>query len=235
MGTSAARRAPTTALWRLAKGAATRYLSPEAGGTVTAGEVAARYLAALGEGDQRVLAAFRLTRKVAQDLGGLAAQATSQGWEGTLEVWGLGELAGASPEVAAQAVSAALVGADAGLEAVVARAAVVAVWLQSGAVRGPVPAAGVNPGQLVSGFLAAALHLRMALDLGEPLEAAAGSCSRLQGGLEDLQGWIETATAATSPAAPPPAENWRGLAGWTWVTGVMDGLIKQLSAPRQRR
>ena len=55
MGTSSARRGPTTALWRAAKGAATRYLSPEAGGEVSAREVVARYLAALeetpGQGD----------------------------------------------------------------------------------------------------------------------------------------------------------------------------------------
>ena len=47
MGTSSARRGPTTGLWRVAKGAATRYLSPGAGGEVSAREVAARYLAAL--------------------------------------------------------------------------------------------------------------------------------------------------------------------------------------------
>ena len=49
MGTSSARRGPTTGLWRAAKGAATRYLSPAAGGEVSAREVAARYLAALAE------------------------------------------------------------------------------------------------------------------------------------------------------------------------------------------
>jgi hypothetical protein len=47
MGTSSARRGPTSALWRAAKGAATRYLSPEGGGSVTAQEVVAQYLAAL--------------------------------------------------------------------------------------------------------------------------------------------------------------------------------------------
>ena len=50
MGTSSARRAPTTRRWRLAKAAATRYLSPESGGAVDAREVAARYVAALGAG-----------------------------------------------------------------------------------------------------------------------------------------------------------------------------------------
>ena len=49
MGTSSARRGPTTGLWRAAKGAATRYLSPAAAGEVSAREVVARYLAALEE------------------------------------------------------------------------------------------------------------------------------------------------------------------------------------------
>ena len=49
MGTSSARRGPTGRLWRLAKGAATRYLSPGNAAAVAAGEVAARYVAALGE------------------------------------------------------------------------------------------------------------------------------------------------------------------------------------------
>ena len=47
MGTSSARRGPTTGLWRSAKGAATRYLSPGAAGEVSAREVVARYLTAL--------------------------------------------------------------------------------------------------------------------------------------------------------------------------------------------
>ncbi len=226
MGTSAARRAPTTRLWRQAKGAATRYLSPEGGGVVTAGEVAARYLAALGEGDRGVLAAFRLTRKVAQDLGALAAQATSQGWDGALELWGLGELAGASPEVAAQAVGAALVGPGGGLEATVARVSVAAVLMKSASVGHKSPP---EPAQLAQRFLATALHFRLALDLGEPLEAVAATCSRLRNGLDELWGCIEAAGTALMPGSSPPAEDWRSLAGWTWVTEFMDALIKRLS------
>jgi hypothetical protein len=59
-------------LWRSAKGAATRYLSPGAAGEVSAREVVARYLAALEEtSGGEALAAFRVTRKAAQDLGAL--------------------------------------------------------------------------------------------------------------------------------------------------------------------
>jgi hypothetical protein len=51
MGTSSARLGPTGRLWRLAKGTATRYLSPDQGGAVDAREVAARYAAALDLGE----------------------------------------------------------------------------------------------------------------------------------------------------------------------------------------
>jgi hypothetical protein len=227
MGTSAARRAPTTRLWRLAKGAATRYLSPEGGGAVTAGEVTARYLAALGEDGPGALAAFRLTRKVAQDLGAAAAQ----GWEEALNSWGLGELAGESPEAAAHGVAAALAGADGGLEAAAARASLVRVLPPAGAASLHATAAEGEPGRLVSRFLAAALHLRLALDLGEPLEAAAGSYRRIRNGLGELQAWIERAAAPSAPEAPEAPgdpEAWRGLAGWTWVTRVMEMMISRL-------
>ena len=86
MGTSSARRGPTTGLWRAAKGAATRYLSPGAGGEVSAREVVARYLAALEEtpGQGEALAAFRFTRKAAQDLGAFWQEVAARGWEAAL-------------------------------------------------------------------------------------------------------------------------------------------------------
>ena len=99
MGTSSARRGPTTALWRAAKGSATRYLSPAAGGEVSAQEVVSRYLAALAEtpGQGEALAAFRVTRKVAQDLGALGQEVAARGWEAALAGRGLAPLAGGSP------------------------------------------------------------------------------------------------------------------------------------------
>jgi hypothetical protein len=234
MGTSAARRAPTSRLWRLAKGAATRYLSPQGGGTVTAGEVVARYLAALGEGDQGALAAWRLTRKVAQDLGALAALAASQGWEGALTAWGLGELAASFPEGVALGLSGALVGAAGGLEAAVARASLAAAWMTSVSIGPPAPAVRVDSGQLVQRFLAASLYLRLALDLGEPLEAAGASYGGLRNGMETLQRCIEAA-ADPMPAAPRDPEDWRSLAGWTWVTETTERLLKRLADARSAK
>ena len=95
MGTSSARRGPTTGLWRSAKGAATRYLSPAAAGEVSAREVVARYLAALEEtpGPGEALAAFRVTRKVAQDLGALWQEVAARGWGLALKDRGLAPLA----------------------------------------------------------------------------------------------------------------------------------------------
>src|SRR5208337_4267728 len=99
MGTSSARRGPTGPFWRLAKRAASRYLSPGTAGRMSAREVAARYVAALGEGGvppdlAGALAAFRLTRRVAQNLGAFCCQAASRGWPATLDAWGLKAAAG---------------------------------------------------------------------------------------------------------------------------------------------
>jgi len=237
MGTSAARRAPTSLRWRLAKGAATRYLSPEGAGGVEVREVVSRYLAALeesaGPGDKGGLAAFRLTRKVAQDFGAFLAQAASQGWGATLDTWELPELAGQPPEIVAQALGARLVGASGGLEEAVARAAVAAVC------RGHLPSADL-PGletapspwpeaeRLVLHFLTTALSMRLILDLGEPLEAAGHNYGRLKDGLDGLQGWIDQAAGGVLPGKPPAAENWRGLTGWLWVTQLMQNLLKKL-------
>jgi hypothetical protein len=213
MGTSAARRAPTSRLWRQAKNAATRYISPEGGGAVTAGEVAARYLAALGEAEQGPLAAFRRSRKVAQDLGAWAA----------LESPDWGELAGQPPEVRAQGVAAALAGAGGGLEDAVAHASLVQVLTEFAPDQ---PA----PELLVAWFLAGALYLRLNLDLGEPLEAAGENFSRLRRGLDEIHRVIEQAAGAPAPEAPADPEAWRGLAGWTWVTRVLEAMLSRLMA-----
>jgi hypothetical protein len=87
-----------------------------------------------------------------------------------------------------------------------------------------------EPAQVVRQFLVTALHLRLALDLGEPLEAAAGGYGRLRDGLSRIKAVIDTgAEAAGRPPEPPATSNlWRGFTGWTWVTEVMAGLMQNL-------
>ena len=227
MGTSSARRGPTTRLWRQAKAAATRYLAPESSGAVDAREVAARYVAALeeggGPGPGGALASFRLTRMVAQSLGAFSCQANSSDWLTVLESWGLQDLAGEGPMALAQSLSAALGPTGGGLEPAVARAALVGVLLDLS----PPPEAA----PLVRRFLARAFHRRLALDLGESLEAAAPGFSPLQQGLNELAAWIDRAME-TGMMEPPPLtpEHWLGLPGWTWATGRLEALLKNLRA-----
>jgi len=227
MGTSSARRGPTTGLWRAAKGAATRYLSPAAGGEVSAREVAARYLAALaetpGQGDR--LAAFRFTRKVAQDLGALGQEVAARGWEAALKARGLAPLAQEPPEMLAPGVSAVVAGSGGGLEEAVVRTALTSVIRQAIQSQDR-----PDPAQMVRQFLVTAVHLRLALDLGEPLEAAAGSSGRLRDGLSRIKAAIEAGAGAAGAPPEPPATpgHWQGLTGWTWVTEVMAALMKNL-------
>jgi len=227
MGTSSARRAPTTWFWRRAKGAATRYLAPEAGVGLEAREVVARYLAALGEdagsGRQGLLAGFRLTRKVAQNFGALVSQAASQGWVAALEAWGLTEGPGQPREEVVPALAGALLEPDGSLEGAVARSSLAAV------LRGFGPAEKIAPIQAVTRFFAESLYQRLVLDLGEPLEAAGLSCGHLWEGLDGLRSWIAGAAAVQEPDEPPTPEQWRGLAGWTWVTLALENLLGHLS------
>jgi hypothetical protein len=231
MGTSSARRGPTTAFWRAAKGAATRYLSPAGEGAVTAGEVVARYLAALeeapGQGDR--LAAFRFTRKVAQDLGAFWHEVNSRGWEAALANRGL------APEMPAPGLSAVLAGSGGGLEEAVVRTSLALVLrppLSQAQSSAPGRSSDIRePALLVRRFLATALHLRLALDLGEPLEGAARSYGRLRDGLSRIRDWIEAQAPGPGglPVVPVNAAHWQGLAGWTWVTEFMSGLLAKLT------
>jgi hypothetical protein len=227
MGTSSARRGPTTPLWRLAKAAATRYLAPEEAARVEAREVAARYVAALGESQGSASrdwrGSFRLIRKVAQNLGAFLAQAASLGPVAARADWGLGEVATQPEETWAPVLSAVLTGGDGGLEAAVARASLGAVW-ERRPEREEGPGAPEAAGPAVRDFLAAALYYRLVLDLGESLEAAAPGISRLKHGLRGLREFIEAAAGLTPAAEPPPPDQWLGLAGWAWVTGIMETL-----------
>jgi hypothetical protein len=235
MGTSAARRGPRTGRWRLAKAAATRYLSPDAGGPAYAAEVIRRYGAALAEtagpDAPGALAQFRLTRQVAQEVGALAATAAAAGWPAALEGLELGHLAGQPPEVVGQGLAAALVGPAGGLEAAALRPAL-ALWLPRQFADKPSPAPPLSPptgvpADSVRWFLILAGHLRLVLDLGESLEAAAASAGHLQQGLAGLHEAMARRAGAGSIDDAPPAtpEHWRGLPGWTWITRTLSRLL----------
>jgi hypothetical protein len=231
MGTSSARRGPTTALWRAAKGTATRYLSPAGGGEVTAGEVVARYLAAMEEtpGQGEPLAVWRVTRKVAQALGAFREAANNRGVEVALQEGGLGKLGQQSPEMLAHALSGVLTGRSGGLEEAVAQTALGLLLSQA-----PQAGGGQDAGAVVRQFLATTLYLRLALDLGEPLEAAAGSYGQLTDGLNRIKSLIDTNVKVLSghSAAPGTPDLWRGLAGWTWVTDMLAALMERFTWER---
>ena len=236
MGTSSARRGPTGRLWRLAKGAATRYLSPGNAAAVEAREVAARYVAALGEagepGSAGALAALRLTRKVAQNLGAFGCQVDTEGWPAALDALGIRDLP-AEPAALAQFLSTVPGAPGGGLEEAVAHTALVGVLLK---LPEPGPSASA-PGApwLVGRFLSSAFHLRLNLDLGESLEAAAPGFVPLRQGLEQIAACISLAVESGRPQvvqAPRTPEHWLGLPGWTWVTETMAALLSHLtSAP----
>lgn len=226
MGTSSARRGPTTALWRLAKGAATRYMSPEGGGELHAREIVVRYLAALeetpGQGDR--LAVFRFTRKIAQDLGAFWKEGHIRGWEEVLKDRDLEPLNHGDAAVLAQGISAVLVGSGGGLEEAVVRTTLSLILRQALQFGHKVTSA-----HLVRQFLTTVLYMRLALDLGEPLEAAAGSSQRYREGLKDIREFIEVSSPTDGQQEPPASpKHWQGLPGWAWVTATMTALMDKL-------
>ena len=194
---------------------------------MSAQEVVVRYLAALAEtpGQGEALAAFRVTRKVAQDLGALWQEVGARGWGVALKDRGLAALAREPAAMLAPGVSGMLAGSGGGLEEAVVRTALALVL-------GPAVQSQdrPEPAQMVRQFLITALHLRLALDLGEPLEAAAGGCGRLRDGLSRIKAVIEAGAGAAGapPEAPATPGLWQGFTGWTWVSEVMAGLMQNL-------
>jgi hypothetical protein len=171
------------------------------------------------------LAAFRFTRKVAQDLGVFGQEVAALGWEAALAEAGLAPSAPGPPEMAAHGVTGILAGSGGGLEEAVVRTALYSVIRQAIQSQDR-----PDPAQMVRQFLVMAVHLRLALDLGEPLEAAAGSYERLRDGLGRIKAVIEAGAGAAGAPPEPPATpgHWQGLTGWTWITEIMAGLMKNL-------
>jgi hypothetical protein len=200
-------------------------MAPEGGVGLEAREVVARYLGALGEtagpGSQDLLAAFRLTRKAAQTLGALIAQTESPGWDLALAAWDLSAGPGKSREGVVPALSGMLPEPDGSLEDAVARSSLAAVLINYD------PGGQERPAGVVRQFLAESLYQRLVLDLGEPLEAASFNFGHWRQGLDFLKGWIAGALQA-EPKAPDSPEQWRGLAGWSWVTLTLENLLRRL-------
>jgi hypothetical protein len=237
MGTSTARRGPSTAVWRMAKGAATRYLSPEGAAPVEAREVVRRYVAALEETQvshgRDLLAGFRLTRKAAQGLGEFGDAAAASGLSAALAAWDLAEVAQSSPEEAVLALAEAWLEDDGGLEAAVARSAL-ATCLDKLLTPDPGSTSRLDGPALVKAFLSRALYQRLVLDLGECLEAAAPGWPEFKAGLTRLAAEI-TAAGLAVPGDPPRAGQWQGLAGWVYVTRLLEHLCQGLKRANPER
>jgi hypothetical protein len=158
---------------------------------------------------------------VAQDLGAFWQEVEAQGWDAALKDRGLTPGPPGTAAMLAAGVSEGLAGSGGGLEEAVVRTSL-AVVLRPAVQAEPRPEAA----QVVRRFLAAAFSLRLTLDLGEPLEAAAGGYGRLRDGLNRIMALVEATAPGPGEAPDTPAtpEHWRGLPGWTWVTALMAGL-----------
>ena len=179
-----------------------------------------------GTGPAGALAAFRQTRRAAQNLGAFSCQADSRGWPAALEDWGLPAMAGPGSQVLAPSLSAALEVPGGGLEQAVAHTALMGILPNLPLA----PGQGERPARLVQRFLVEAFGLRLALDLGESLEAAASGIPSLRQGLAGLAAWIDRAARLPNlPPAPLTPEEWLGLPGWTWVSSLLTELILNLA------
>ena len=206
MGTSSARKPPSGRHWRAAKAAAGRYLAAGAE-PVRAEEVLERYMAALTAGEEGQPGPFRLARQVAQELGAF--------WEEQSGKSAAGGQSSLAVLARAQTLADAWVPEDGSLESAACRTALVATLCAH--LPSPTPAATA----VVRDFLAQVVAVRLYLDLGETLEALAGDCARLE---EGWQGLRRAAAAALAVPEPPPPGAWRKLAGWLWLTRVLEGL-----------
>jgi hypothetical protein len=197
-------------------------------------EVVQRYAAALEETSaaqgQDLLAEFRLTRKAAQFLGEFGDTIAGSGLAAALEATGLKDLAQLAPEEVIPGLIQAWLEEQGSLEAMVARTAL-AACLARALTSDHAAVSQVDGSSLVRSFLAGALCQRLAFDLGESLEAAAPGWPAYQQGLIRLQ--QELAAAANEiPENPPETGQWRGLAGWLFVTRTLESILQHIQDAR---
>ncbi len=192
-------------------------------------EVVRRYVAALEESSvaqgQDLLAEFRLTRKAAQALGEFGDLVAASGLAVALESFGLKDLAQLPPEEAIPGLTQNWLEEQGSLEAAVARTAL-AMCLGRALTLDQAALSRIDGASLVRSFLVIVLSQRLAFDLGESLEAAAPSWPAYQQGLVRLQEELAAATVEITDN-PPDTGQWRGLAGWIFVTRTLQSLLQR--------
>jgi hypothetical protein len=205
-------------------------MSPEGAAPLEAREVVRRYVAALEETSraqgQDLLAEFRLTRKAAQFLGEFGDTVAASGLPAALVAMGLKDLAQLPPQEAIPGLTQAWLEEQSSLEAAVAGTALAACL---GRALTSIPR--VDGPSLVRSFLAIVLSQRLAFDLGESLEAAAPGWPEYRQGLGQLQEELTTASHEI-PDNPPEAMQWRGLAGWLFVTRTLESILQRYKDTR---
>jgi hypothetical protein len=197
-------------------------------------EVVRRYVAALEEMSrsqgQDLLAEFRLTRKAAQGLGEFGDLVAASGLAAALEAMGLKDLAQLPPEEAIPGLTQAWLEEQGSLEAAVAGSAL-ATCLGGVLTLNPAAVPRLDGAYLVRSFLTIVLSQRLAFDLGESLEAAATGWPEYQRGLVRIREELATAISEV-PDNPPEVEQWRGLAGWLFVTRTLESILQRYEDAR---
>lgn len=249
MGTSIARRAPTGKFWRVAKATASRFSSPKNTGQVTAAEVTARYVTALGEsspGSRTSSEQPSLPQILqgAQNLGGFYQKLTLQGLDQTLSEYGLGHLIGSSPLTVISGLVDALTGPGAVLEEAVARSALIDLWAGKLAEAAEDYFSWSNRWRSectlptvinqIRHFLAEAVFQKLASDLGEPLEAQAGGAARGCHRRQQLRHFIHAQIMLESDDPDKFDFFWSDQQRPIWISRQLQILLTRLEQGRGR-
>ena len=226
MGTSSARRGPTTGLWRSAKGAATRYLSPAGrrrgerpggGGPVSGGPFGNP-----GGGGP---------------VGGVPGYPEGGSGPGGVVAGGGRPGVGFGPPGSGSGATGPGTGVDAGARA---ERDVGRERRGPGGGRGP-DGAGISDrtGSAISGPAgagsdSAAVSGHGAAPASGPGPGGAsgsrgGGLRAAPGRFDRIKAVIEAGLGGRRPAgASPVSSHWQGFTGWTWVTEIMAAMLKNL-------